>query len=112
MIFENEEVLMNKVNNLIATRIKVSLAMALLTVVVGCWWGFEDEHYGGRGYDGYSTVPYYDNYFYGGAYERGHEAHEYSHRGRESRSSAHAEVRQSAPSVPHSSGGGSTGRRR
>ena len=41
------------------------------------------------GYGGAVVVPGPDLYFFGGSYERGHDVHDYSRRGFESRGSRH-----------------------
>jgi len=64
-------------------RIKVGLGVALLAALTGCV-GFVDP-----GYGGVVAVPGPDFYFFGGGYERGRDAHYYSHRGFESRRVAH-----------------------
>jgi len=68
--------------------IKIGTAMALLTTVVGCV-GYVG---GGGGYDGGVIVPVPgppDVVLFGGGFERGHDVHEYSRRGGESRERAH-----------------------
>src|SRR5581483_7687076 len=66
-------------------RIKIGMALALLTTVVGC------VGYVGGGY-GEVIVPLPpppEVVLFGGGFERGHDVHEYSRRGGESRESAH-----------------------
>jgi hypothetical protein len=67
-------------------RIKIGVAMALLTTVAGC------VGYVGGGYGGGVIVPVPpppDVVLFGGGFERGHDEHEYSRRGGESRERAH-----------------------
>jgi hypothetical protein len=64
--------------------IKIGLGMALLVALMGC------VGYVGGGYGGTVIVPGPpDLFLFGGGYERGHDVHEYSHRGFESRAVAH-----------------------
>ena len=106
---------MSKAKDPVVKRIKMGLAMAMLTAVAGCW-GYVDEGFVSEGYGGAVVVPYPDVYFFGGGYERGREAHEYSHRGEASRASAHparsTASRPAASSAARSGGGGSRGTRR
>ena len=115
MVFGNEEVFMSKAKDPVVKRIKMSLGMAMLTVVAGCW-GYVDEGYVGGGYGGSVFVPSPDVVFFGGGYERGRDVHEYSHRGEASRSFAHparsTASRPSASSAARSGSGGSHGTRR
>jgi hypothetical protein len=78
---------MNKANGPV-DRIKIGLGTALLAALVGC------VGYVGGGYGGAVVVPGPDVYFYGGAYERGRDVHDYSRRGVESRAVAHPVVRE------------------
>lgn len=65
-------------------RIKLGLGIALLAALTGCV-GYVDGGYGGS-----VVVPGPpDVFFFGGGYERGREVRGYSHRGFESRASAH-----------------------
>ncbi len=90
---------MNKINSAV-DRIKIGLAVALVAVLTGCV-GYVD---GGGGYGGSAVVvadP--DVYvFGGGGYERGHDVHDYSHRGAVSRAVAHPAPRP----APHAGGPG------
>jgi hypothetical protein len=73
-------------------RIKIGLEIALLAVLTGCVGGYvgvDGGYYGG-------TVVV-DPLFGGGIYDRGRDAHDYSHRGAVSRA------------VAHPSGGGARG---
>ena len=70
-------------------QIKIGIAMALLTTLVGCV-GYVG---GGGGYDGGVIVPVPgppDVVLFGGGFERGRDVHEYSRRGGESRERAHS----------------------
>jgi hypothetical protein len=86
---------MNKKNGLLE-RIKIgagiSLAIALLATLTGCVGVI------GEGYGGDVVVAEPDVFLFGGGFDRGRDAHAYSHRGFESRGAAH-------------SGGGHGGRR-
>ena len=84
---------MNKANGPV-DRIKIGLGIALLAALTGCV-GFVGGGYGGP----VVVVPGPDVYFFGGYHERGRDVRDYSHRGFESRGSAHP-------------GGGGQGRRR
>jgi hypothetical protein len=64
--------------------IKIVLGIALLASLAGCI-GFVDGGYGG----GEVFAPGPDLFLFGGGYDRGHDAHAYSHRGGESRAAAH-----------------------
>jgi hypothetical protein len=75
---------MNKANCHVK-RIKIKLLMVLLAALTGC------AVYGVRGYDGGAViVPEPDEYLFGGVYYDGRDAHDYSHRGHESRGEAHS----------------------
>jgi hypothetical protein len=99
---------MNKANDLV-NRIKIGLGIvvvaALASSLTGCA-GYVDGGYGGGygdygGYDGYyDGGP--DVYLFGGNYDRGRDAHAYSHRGSVSRGMAHA-----GGGGGHGGGGGS-----
>ena len=74
---------MNK-SNASVKRIKIGLLIGLLAALTGCaaFWG--------EGYYGDTVmVSEPDMYLFGGDYYRGHDAHNYSHRGSESRVAAH-----------------------
>jgi hypothetical protein len=91
---------MNKANGPIE-RIKIGLVVGLLAALTGC------AAYGGGGYYG-DTGYYYgvsepDMYLFGGDYYRGRDAHNYSHRGTESRGVAHSGGVQSHAAVQTSS---------
>jgi len=73
---------MNKANGPL-DRIKIGLGVAALAAVMGCV-GYVDGGYGGA-----VVVPGPDVYLFGGGYDRGRDAHDYSHRGSESRAVAH-----------------------
>jgi hypothetical protein len=74
---------MNKANGPLE-RIKIGLLIGLLVTLTGCT-GFL-----GEGYYGYPMVgPEPDMFLFGGDYYRGRDAHNYSHRGSESRRVAH-----------------------
>jgi hypothetical protein len=60
-------------------RIKIGMGAAALAVLTGC------VGYVGGGYGGEVVVPGPDVVIFGGGFERGHDVHEYSHRGFESR---------------------------
>src|SRR5579872_2960148 len=64
-------------------QIKIALGVALLACLMGCV-GYVDGGYGGT-----VVVPGPPVLLFGGGYERGHEVHEYSRRGFESRGAAH-----------------------
>ena len=76
---------MNKAKGLI-DRIKIGLLIGLLTVLTGC------AGYGGGPYYYGDTVVVSepDMYLFGGYYDRGRDAHHYSHRGSQSRGAAHS----------------------
>jgi hypothetical protein len=78
---------MNKTNSS-ADRAKIGLALFLLAALTGCV-GYVDGGYGYGGYGGSVVVPGPDMYFFGGSYERGRDVRDYSHRGFQSRGSAH-----------------------
>jgi len=73
---------MNKANGLV-DRIKIGLGIAMLAALTGC------VGVVGGGYGGEVVVPGPDLFLFGGDYDRGHDAHDYSHRGSESRGAAH-----------------------
>ncbi len=74
---------MNKANSPV-DGIKVGLGITLLTALTGCV-GYVDGGYGGT-----VVVPGPDVRVFAGSYdERGRDVHAYSHRGSESRASAH-----------------------
>jgi hypothetical protein len=107
--FREGKVRMNKANGPV-DRIKIGLGIALLAVLTGC------VGYVGGGYSSAVVVPGPDMYVFGGSYERGRDVHDYSHRGFESRASAHAvgggperrppPTRPTTPSSAHPVGGG------
>ena len=66
-------------------RIRIGLGIALLAVLTGC------VGYWGGGYVGPVVVAEPGVYFYDGYYESGPYWHDYSHRGHESRETAHHE---------------------
>ena len=89
---------MNKTNSLFE-RIKIGLVIGLLLGLTGC------AGYWGEGYYGNTMMvsgPEPDMFLFGGNYDRGRDAHNYSHRGSESRRAAHPSGRQSHGTV-HSS---------
>lgn len=97
---------MNKANGPM-DRIKMGLGIALMAALMGCV-GYMGEDYGGA-----VVVPDPDLYLFGGGYvgggyERGRDVRVYSHRGSESRASAHP----ATSSAAHSGGGGARGGRR
>lgn len=61
-------------------RFQIVLGLALLTALTGCV-GYVDGGYGG----GAVIVPGPDVFLFGGGYDRGHDARDYSHRGAVSR---------------------------
>jgi len=63
--------------------IKTGLGIALSAALMGCV-GYVDG-----GYVGAVVVPEPEVFLFGGGYERGRDAHVYSHRGAESRAVAH-----------------------
>ena len=64
--------------------VKIGLGIALMASVMGCV-GYVDS-----GYSGTVVVPGPPSvYFWGGDYDRGRDVHVYSHRGYESRATAH-----------------------
>jgi hypothetical protein len=73
---------MNKANGPV-DGVKIGLGIALLAALTGC------VGYVRGGYDGAVVVPGPDVYVFGGPYERGRDVRVYSHRGSESRASAH-----------------------
>jgi hypothetical protein len=70
-------------SNVLVDRIKIGLAIGLLTALTGCV-GFV-----GGGYGGEVVVPGPDVFLFGGGYDRGRDVHDYSRRGGESRAVAH-----------------------
>ena len=66
-------------------RIKIGLMTGLVAALAGC------AGYIVGGYDGGATVivPEPDLYLFGGDYDHRRDAHDYSHRGHESRGAAH-----------------------
>ena len=75
-------------------RIKIELLIVLLVTSAGC------AGFGGGGYyDGSVEVSEPDFYLFGGEYYRGHDAHNYSHRGSESRGAAHQSSSRPASAV-------------
>jgi hypothetical protein len=75
---------MNKANCHVK-RLNIKLLMVLLAALTGC------GVYAVRGYDGGAViVPEPDEYLFGGVYYDGRDAHDYSHRGHESRGAAHS----------------------
>jgi hypothetical protein len=64
-------------------RIKIGLSVCLLAAVTGCV-GYADGGGGGAVYVGGPEVA-----VFGGSYDRGRDAHDYSHRGAASREVAH-----------------------
>ena len=85
---------MNKANGPVE-RIKIGLVIGWLMAVTGCVGYVAEGYYGGG-----VVVPEPDQYLFGGVYYDGRDAHNYSHRGHESRNAAHSSVRNAA----HSSG--------
>ena len=77
---------MNKANGPVE-RVKIGLMIGLLATLTGCagYWG------GGYYYGDTMVVsePGPDLFLFGGDYYRGRDAHNYSHRGSESRAVAH-----------------------
>ena len=72
-----------KLNRNPGSLIKIGLVIGLLAVLMGC---------AGTWFEGYyvETLPGPDDMFlFGGDYYRGRDAHDYSHRGFESRRAAH-----------------------
>jgi hypothetical protein len=65
--------------------IKIKPLFGLLAVLTGCV-----GYVAGGYYDGAVVAPEPDEYLFGGEYYRGHDAHDYSHRGSESRAAAHS----------------------
>lgn len=78
---------MNTANGLVE-RIKVGLGIALVAALTGCV-GYVDGGYGGTVVVPAPDVYGPEVYVFGGGYERGREAHDYGHRGFESRAAAH-----------------------
>jgi hypothetical protein len=72
---------MKKMNCLVE-QIKFGLGIALLAALTGCV-GYVDGGYGG------TVVVAEPDVVFGGVYERGHDVHDYSHRGAQSRAVAH-----------------------
>jgi hypothetical protein len=62
---------------------KIAPLVILLTALTGC------VGYVGGGYSGAVVAPGPDLYLFGGGFDRGRDAHDYSHRGSESRAVAH-----------------------
>jgi len=88
---------MNKANGSMGW-IGIGLAIACLVIVMGC-----GGYVVGEGYYGETVVvPEPDQYLFGGVYFDGREAHNYSHRGFESRGEAHG--RQGTHSDDHKGG--------
>jgi hypothetical protein len=75
---------MNKTNCHVK-RIRIKLLMVVLAALTGCA-GFVGEGYYGTAV----IVPEPDQYIFGGVYYDGRDAHNYSHRGHESRRAAHS----------------------
>jgi hypothetical protein len=101
---------MNKANGPVE-RIKIGLVIGLLTVLTGC-----AGYWGGGYYGDTVVVAEPDMYLFGGGYDRGHDVHNYSHRGSESRGAAHsggsrAAAHSSRSSAAAHSSGGQGGRR-
>jgi hypothetical protein len=71
---------MNKANG-----IKIGLVMGCLMAVTGCVGYVAEGYYGGG-----VVVPEPDEYIFGGEYYGGRYAHDYSHRGHESRAAVHS----------------------
>lgn len=71
--------------NTLADRIRIGLALAVLTTLTGCV-GWVD---GGGGYVAEVVAPEPDVYLFGGSYERGRDVRDYSRRGAESHALAH-----------------------
>ena len=74
---------MNKAKGLV-DRIKIGLLIGLLTALTGC------GGYGGGPYYNERVVVEPDMYVFGGYYDNGRDAHNYSHRGSQSRGAAHS----------------------
>ena len=74
---------MNKAKCLV-DRIKIGLLIGLMTALTGC------ASYGGGPYYNEGVVVEPDVYLFGGYYDRGRDAHNYSHRGSQSRGAAHS----------------------
>jgi hypothetical protein len=68
-----------------ALQIKSKPLLGLLVALTGCV-GYVASGY----YDGAVVVPEPDQYLFGGEYYHGRDAHDYSHRGSESRAAAHS----------------------
>jgi hypothetical protein len=81
-------------------RIKIGLAIAMLTALTGCV-GFVDGG-GGDGGGGWRGGPV----FVGGGYDRGHDVRSYSARGAESRGVAHGGGGHATGGGGHEGGGG------
>jgi hypothetical protein len=75
---------MNKRNSPV-DRIKIGLAIAVLSSLTGGCVGYVDGGYGG----GVVVAPAPDVFLFGGGYDRGHDVRGYSQRGSESRAAAH-----------------------
>ncbi len=95
---------MNKASGMVE-RTKIVLVIGLFVVLTGC------VGFGGRGYyyEEEVVVPGPDLYLFGGDYYGGRDAHNYSHRGHESRTVAHSGRGQSRAAARSS--GGQRGRR-
>ena len=80
----NRENRMNKAKGLV-DRIKIGLLIGLLTALTGCaGYGGEPYYYGDT-----VVVSEPDMYVFGGYYDNGRDAHNYSHRGSQSRGAVH-----------------------
>ena len=82
----------NKTNDPLE-RIKIGLLIGLLVTLAGC-----AEYWGGGYYYGETVMvsePEPDIFLFGGSYDRRRDAHNYSHRGSESRRVAHSSTVQS-----------------
>lgn len=98
---------MNKANSLVG-RIKLALGIALLAVLSGCI-GVVGDDGDDVEYDDEVVVPGPDLFIFGGGFDRGRDAHDYSHRGHESRAAARP-ARGGHERASHG-GGGHEGRR-
>jgi len=66
-------------------RIKIRLLMGLLMALTGCAGSWSGEYYGDT-----AVVSEPDQYLFGGSYDNRRDAHDYSHRGAQSRGAAHS----------------------
>ncbi len=89
---------MNKAISLVE-RIKIGLVIGLVAILTGCAGYWTEGYYGDTMM---VSEPEPDMFIFGGYYDRGRDAHNYSHRGSESRRVAHPSGMQSH-GVAHSS---------